>query len=100
MPARLDPGVLETATMPSSSGPMNLMFTPSPPVLTFQLFLRLALRFNQEHLNSPTMGLASPLGPTTMQMPLREVQHGQIKEEIDICLPAFYHHRPPKIEAP
>jgi hypothetical protein len=66
---------------------MNLMFTRSPPVLTLQQPVRLAPRFNQEHLNSPNTGLVSlPLEPTTLQMPLREVQgpiyydqHGQIQ---------------------
>jgi hypothetical protein len=83
---RLSLGVLETTTIPSSSGPMNLMLNLNPPVLTPQLPARLAPRFNQEHLNSPTMGLASPWEPTTLQMPVREVQgqiyydqHGQIQ---------------------
>jgi hypothetical protein len=49
MPRRLGPEVLETATTPPSSGPMNLMLTLSPPVLTLQLPVSLALRFNQEH---------------------------------------------------
>jgi hypothetical protein len=71
MPIMLGPGVLETATTPPSSGPMNLMLTPSPPVLTPQLPARQAPRSNQEHLNSPNTGLASPLGPTILQMSLR-----------------------------
>jgi hypothetical protein len=57
----------ETATTPPSSGPVNLTHALSPPP---QLPVRLAPRFNQEHLNSPTMGLASPLEPTALQMPL------------------------------
>jgi hypothetical protein len=74
MPLRPSLGVLETATTPPFSGPMNLMLTPSPPVLTPQLPVKLAPRFNQEHLKSPTTGLACPLEPTTLQIPLREVQ--------------------------
>jgi hypothetical protein len=45
-PTRLGPEVLETATTPLSSGPLNLMLTPSPLVLTPQLPVRLAPRFN------------------------------------------------------
>jgi hypothetical protein len=48
---------------------MNLMLTLSPPDLTRQLSVRLALRFNQEHLNSLNTVLAYPLGPSTQQMP-------------------------------
>jgi hypothetical protein len=51
---------------------MNLMLTPSPPVLTPQLPVRLASRFNQEHLNNPTVSLASLPGPTNLQMLLRD----------------------------
>jgi hypothetical protein len=53
---------------------MNLMLTLSPPVLTPQFPARLSPRFNEEQLNSPITGLASPQEPTTLQMPLREVQ--------------------------
>jgi hypothetical protein len=53
---------------------MNLMLTLSPVVFTPHLSARLAPKFNQEHLNSSTMGLTSLLGPTTLQMLLREVQ--------------------------
>jgi hypothetical protein len=60
-PIKLSPGVLESATTPPSSGPMNLLLTPSPPVLTPQLPVRLTPRLNKEHLNSPSMDLASPL---------------------------------------
>jgi hypothetical protein len=67
---------------------MNLMLTLSPQVLTLQLPARLAPRFNQEHVNSPTTGLASPPGLTGLQMTLREVQgpiyydqHVRYKEE-------------------
>jgi hypothetical protein len=65
---------------PTFLRPMNLTLTLSPPVLTPQLPMRLAPRFNQEHLNSPNTGLAS----IALQMPLSEVQiqiyydqHGQ-----------------------
>jgi hypothetical protein len=63
-----------TATTLLSSGPMSLMLTLSPPILIPQLPERLAPRFNQEHLNSPTIGLVCPPEPTTLQMCLREVQ--------------------------
>jgi hypothetical protein len=87
---------------------MSLRLTPSPPDLTPQLLARLAPKFNQEHLNSPSIGLASPLKPNTMQMPLREVwdpvnydYHGKIQgvRQTFIYQP-FYHHRRPKLEAP
>jgi hypothetical protein len=88
MPIRTGPGVLETATTPPSSGPMNLMLTLSPQILTPQLPVKLAPMLNQEHLNSPNMDLASPPEPTALQMLLREVQgpiyydqHGQIQGE-------------------
>jgi hypothetical protein len=65
---------------------MNLVLSPSPPVLTPQPPVRLASRFNQEYLKSPTIGIASPPECTTLQMPLRETQgqiyydqHGQIQ---------------------
>jgi hypothetical protein len=54
-PTRHSPGVLETATTPLSSGPMNLMLILSPPALTPQHLVRLAPSFNQEYFNSPTM---------------------------------------------
>jgi hypothetical protein len=64
------------------------MLTPSSPVLTLQLTVRLAPMLNQEHLNSPIMGLASPQGPTALHMLLREVQgpiyydqHSQMQRE-------------------
>jgi hypothetical protein len=86
MLTRPGPGILEIATTPRFSGPMNLMLTLSPPVLAPHLPVKLAPMFNQEHLNSPNVGLASPPGPTALQMPLKEVQgpiyydqHGQIQ---------------------
>jgi hypothetical protein len=72
MPTKLDPGVLENATIPPSSRPVNLMLIPSPPILI--LHLKLAPSFNQEHFSSPTIDLASPLQSTALQMTLREVQ--------------------------
>jgi hypothetical protein len=42
MPTRPGPGILETATTPPSSGPMNLMLSLSPAVLTLLLPVRLA----------------------------------------------------------
>jgi hypothetical protein len=68
-------GVLETATTPSSSCPMNLMLTPSPLVHVLQLPVKLAPRFNQEHLNSPNTGLASP-HPETSPNPADAPERG------------------------